>query len=192
MRPVELSAVSLRNGSGPVALVSAELSNANRLLTVTPSKLLKRNAAYVLELVSAGVADTAGNPLPGTTQSFAFSTGASADLTRPAVTATSPINGAITVSTTVQPTITFSEAVNPAVVLATGGTTSGIRLQVAATSVEIPVSFSFSADFRTVTVIPLAPLAANTQYALRINTAVQDLAGNAVANFVQILFTTQP
>ena len=105
---------------------------------------------------------------------------------------TSPANNAINQPTSLQPTITFSEAVNPADVFATGGTTSGIRLQVAATSVEVPVTFSFSADFKTVTVIPLAALAPNTQYALRINTNLQDLAGNFLTSFVQVLFTTQP
>ena len=146
----------------------------------------------VLELQSPAVADTAGNPMAGTIQSFAFSTGPSADLTRPTVVTVSPANNAINQPTSLQPAITFSEAVNPAVVFATGGTTSGIRLQVAATSVEVPATFSFSADFRTVTVIPLAALAANTQYALRINTNVQDLAENSLTNFVQVLFTTQP
>ena len=46
MRPVDLGALSLRSGANSLPLLAAELSTNNRLLTITPSRLLKRNASY--------------------------------------------------------------------------------------------------------------------------------------------------
>jgi hypothetical protein len=58
--------------------------------------------------------------------------------------------------------------------------------------VNVPVTFSFSADRRTVTMTPLAPLAAGTQYRIRASTSVADQAGNIFPANVAFLFTTQP
>ena len=86
--------------------------------------------------------------------------------------------------------MTFSEAIDPTSVVYAG--TSGVTLLVAATSQIVPVVYSFSADRRTVTLTPVSPLAAGTQYRIQVSTSVDDVAGNGFAAFLQFLFTTLP
>ena len=58
------------------------------------------------------------------------------------------------------------------------GSNSGVYLRLTATSAVVPSTLSFSADFRTVTITPTAPLSANTQYQI-VSNLVYDVAGNA-------------
>ena len=88
------------------------------------------------------------------------------------------------------PTVTFSEAIDPTSVIYGG--TSGVTLLVAATSQAVPVVYSFSADRRTVTMTPVSPLAAGTQYRIQASSTTTDVAGNVFPTTVQFLFTTQP
>ena len=88
------------------------------------------------------------------------------------------------------PSVTFNEGIDATSVLYAG--TSGIVLQVAATSQVVPVAYSFSADRRTVTLTPVSALAAGTQYRLQVSNGTADMAGHTFPTFVQFLFTTQP
>jgi hypothetical protein len=66
----------------------------------------------------------------------------------------------------------------------------GIYLYVAGIQ-TVGVTYSVSADFRTVIVTPKAPLQAGTQYVLVVYVGITDLAGNAYPIYNTITFTTQ-
>jgi Big-like domain-containing protein len=90
------------------------------------------------------------------------------------------------VSVNVAPQVTFDEAIDPLTVV------GNVVLRLTATSVVVPASYGFSADYRTVTLTPAAPLAAGTQYTIAVtNFAVRDIAGNFIANTGVANFVTQ-
>jgi hypothetical protein len=150
--------------------------------------LLAPNTVHSLSV--QGVRDRAGNVMPDQTAAT-FTTGTGVDRVTLSITvAVSPVNGATNVAVGTAPSVTFNEAIDATSVLYAG--TSGIVLQVAATSQVVPVVYSFSADRRTVTLTPVTTLAAGTQYRLHVSSAVADMAGHTFSSFVQFLFTTQP
>lgn len=172
----------------PLDVASRTLSNGNRLLTLTLSELMAPNTIHRISI--DGVEDRAGNALPDT-MTTSFTTGTAVDLVYSTSTVTaSPAQGASGVPVDTAPTVTFNEAIDATSVILGG--TGGVVLQVAATGEVVPVTYSFSADFRTVTLTPVAPLAAGTQYRTQVSTGVLDLAGNYFPAFLQFLFTTQP
>ena len=118
-----------------------------------------------------GVRDRAGNVMPDQTAAT-FTTGTGVDLVTLSTTViSSPANGATNVAVATAPSVTFNEGIDATSVLYAG--TSGIVLQVAATSQVVPVAYSFSADRRTVTLTPVSALAAGTQYRLQVWTGRQ-------------------
>ncbi len=172
----------------PLAVTSRTLSVGDRVVTLELTGLLAPNTAHTISI--DGVRDRAGNALSAPVTST-FTTGASVDLISPANTVTtSPSGGASGVAVGTAPAVTFSEAVDPTSVLYAG--TSGVVLQVAATSQIVPVVYSFSADRRTVTLTPISQLAAGTQYRIQVSSGVADMAGNTFPTSLQFLFTTQP
>jgi hypothetical protein len=171
----------------PITVASRTLSDGNRVLTLTLAGLLAANTTHTISIV--GVENRAGQVT--STVTTTFTTGTSTDLVSPTAPVTTvPANGATGIAVSVAPTVTFSEPIDPTSVLYGG--VSGVVLQVAATSQIVPVVYSFSADSQTVTLTPVSPLAAGTQYRIRVSSVVKDLAGNAFATTVQNLFTTQP
>ena len=115
-----------------------------------------------------------------------FTTGAGVDLTGPLVTGFVPPHNTSGVPVNVTPQVTFNEAIDPLTV------PSNVVLRLTATGVLVPVTYGFSADYRTVTLTPTAPLAAATQYTVAvINFSVRDLAGNVIANSGTANFVTQ-
>jgi hypothetical protein len=178
----QLEQVVLLQGATPLAVTRA-LSNGNRTLTLTPPTLLAPDTPHTL--VIAGVPDTAGNLMAGATQA-AFTTGAGVDLTAPVVTAFAPPHNTSGVPVDVAPQVTFNEAIDPLSV------TNNVVLRLTATGVLVPVTIGFSADYRTVTLTPLAPLASGTQYTIAvINFSVRDLAGNVISTSGTATFVTQ-
>ena len=178
----QLEQVLLLQGGTPLVVTHA-LSNGNRTLTLTPPTLLAPNTAHTL--VIAGISDTAGNTMAGATQAT-FTTGAGIDLTRPVVTTFAPPHNTSGVPVNVAPQVTFGEAIDPLSV------TGNVVLRLTATSVLVPVTYGFSADYRTVTLTPAAPLEAATQYTIAvINFSVRDLAGNVIATTGTANFVTQ-
>src|SRR5207245_5162207 len=89
IQPLSIDQVTLTAG-GPVNVIRT-LSNANRLLTLTPLVPLASNTSYSLNI--AAVKDLAGNAL-ASTLSTTFTTGDGPDLTNPSVTQVDPANGA--------------------------------------------------------------------------------------------------
>ena len=171
----------------PLPVASRILSDGNRVVMLTLTSLLAPNTAHT---ISARVRDRAGNIMPSAATTT-FTTGPSVDLVNIASTVTSsPVGGATGVPVGVTPSVTFSEAIDPTTVIYGGN--SGVTLLVAATGQAVPVVYSFSPDRRTVTMTPVSPLAAGTQYRIQASSATTDSAGNIFPTTVQFLFTTQP
>jgi hypothetical protein len=180
VNPSTLAGLQLRLGGSPLP-VTRTLSNGNRTVRLAPSTLLAPNTIYTLSINA--VRDVAGNVLAGVVTAT-FTTGPGADFTPPVVTLVQPAAGATGVAVSVTPQVTFNEAINPMSAIAT------VLLRVTNTGVTVPVSYGFSADLRTVTLTPSAPLAAGTQYSFVLSFGVRDLAGN-VASLPTVTFTTQ-
>jgi hypothetical protein len=164
------------------------MSNGNRTLTIALTGLMAASTTHTISIV--GVRDVAGNTMP--TVSPTFTTGTGVDLTTPSATLTiNPANNAVNVPITVAPTITFSEPMDPISILTSG--TNGIYLRFVNTGIAVPATFSFSADYRTVTLTPTTPLASGTQYYLQVvySYGVSDLAGNWYSSVTLTIFTTQ-
>jgi methionine-rich copper-binding protein CopC len=171
----------------PLPIASRTLSGGDRVVTLTLTSLLAPNTVHT---ISANVRDRAGNAMPAP-ETATFTTGNGVDLLNLATTVTpSPTAGTTGVSINATPTVTFSDAIDPTSVIYGG--TSGVVLVVAATGQIVPVTYSFSADRRTVTMTPVSPLSAGTQYRIQASSGTTDVAGNIFPTTVQSLFTTQP
>ena len=178
-KPVQatsLTQVTLKIGSTSVPVTSS-LSSGDEVLTLTPNAPLSPNTTYTATI--AGV-----NSIAGVTMSssyvFTFTTAAGAQLIGTAYQSTLPASGATGVSANVTPTVTFSNPVDPVSALA-----GGVTLYVQATSVVVPASLSFSADFKTVTITPTAALTSGATYRIQTSSPAQltDQTGhNATAN----------
>jgi hypothetical protein len=187
-----ISATSLTNVnvlvSGlPLPIASRTLSGGDRVVTLALTGLLAPNTVHT---ISVNVTDRAGNAMTAP-ETATFTTGTGVDLLNLATTVTpSPAGGSTGVPVNVAPSITFSDAIDPTTVI--DGGTSALVLVVAATGQVVPVTYTFSADRRTVTMTPLSPLAAGTQYRMQASSATTDVAGNTFPTSVSFLFTTQP
>jgi hypothetical protein len=187
IRATAIDQVNVLVGGNPLPVAARTLSDGNRVLTVALSGLLAANTVHTISV--AGVRDVAGNTMATVTSSF--TTGSQSDLVGPsAAVVTAPVHGATGVSVNVKPTITFSEPVDPVRALTISSQGYGIYLYVEGIQ-TVDVTYSVSADFRTVIVTPTAPLQAGTRYLLVVYIGITDLAGNAYPIYNTITFTTQ-
>ena len=178
----QLGGVSL-SANGTAVPVAVSLSDANRLLTLTPRVLL--DAATLHTLTVNGVRDLAGNALPDTTGSF--TTGTSFDLTRPTLVSTSIPNNALDVPVDVSVQVSFSEPMNVLTL-----TPATVYIDNATTGVAVAGTVTVAADGMSATFTPSAPLAALTRYRVR-TFSMQDLVGNVFSGTsVPVRFTTAP
>jgi hypothetical protein len=181
-----LQGVNVLVSGQPVPVASRVLSNGDRVLTLTLSGLLAPGTVHTL---SVNIKDRAGNTL-SIPAAVTFTTGSSVDLINPSSSVTaSPSNGATGVAVGATLSVTFSEPVDPTSVIYNGS--SSVGLVVNATNQTVPVLYSFSADRRTVTMTPVAPLAASTQYRMYASSSTSDVAGNVFPTTVSFVFTTQ-
>jgi len=166
---VDLGKVSLRDAGGAVAATLA-LSDANRLLVLTPAASLAVSTQYTLRL--DGLRDVAGNTLPLFISTFTTGASAAADTTAPSATVISPANGATGVVLSPPVSITFNERLNPTTVNAVNFqvTTDGFTGQG-------PATVSLDAAGTTVTINLLQPLLPSKQHRIRGN-GLRDIAGN--------------
>ncbi|MEZ4268070.1 MAG: Ig-like domain-containing protein [Myxococcota bacterium] len=104
------------------------------------------------------------------------------DTTAPLLVFTDPPGGAIGVATTAAVRVGFSEPLAPAT-LAAGLTLGGQSGDIAGTVTQSGQVLTFT---------PTAPLSPATSYTLSVTTALQDLAGNALASGFSSQFTTRP
>jgi hypothetical protein len=181
--PTSVGQVNLIVG-GSALTVTRALSNSNRTLTLTPSRLLSANRLHTISV--AGVRDTAGN-LIAATVTTTFTTRSGIDGIRPAIASFTPAANTTNVPVSTQARVTFTEALNPLSVL----NNNSVVVRVTNTGAIVPTTTSFSADFRTVILTPLMPLAPATQYTIAVVNTLTDIAGNAIASFGSANFTTQ-
>ncbi len=108
------------------------------------------------------------------------------DVTPPTVETTAPANEATAVALLPAITVTFSEPMNPATITTnTAGTTCTGSLQLSADAFATCVQMSAapsSSDQTEFEITPAAPLDSATLYSLRVTTAAEDSAGNALAS----------
>ena len=145
----------------------------------TPAADLDANTLYTAT-ITTNAKDLAGNAL-ASNYIWTFTTGATADNTRPTVTFNVPANGATGIATNTAVAATFSEAMNPLTI-----TDSTFTLKRGAVTINGTVDYTgISVVFR-----PAANLAVNTLYTATITTNAKDLAGNALASNYVWTFTT--
>jgi hypothetical protein len=131
--------------------------------------------------ITTAAKDTTGSALVNDFV-WTFTTGATADVTKPRVTLTVPADLAGTAATNTAITAAFTEDMDPASIVTASFTLTGPG-GVAVTGAAVPVSYSVGSRIATFT--PAAALAAGTTYTATIKgtgvAAVTDLAGNALA-----------
>jgi hypothetical protein len=183
-KPVQatsLSQATLTAGASSIA-VTPSLSGGDQILTLTPGAPLSPNTVYTVTVT--GVNSLAGIPMAAPVV-FSFTTSAGAQLSGTAALSTVPASGVTGVPANVTPTVTFSNPINPATAAA------GVVLYVNATNAVVPSTLSFSADFKTATITPAAPLSSGTVYSIRTNGNVTDQTGQAETAAVNHTFTVQ-
>ena len=178
-----LAGVQLLQGGNPVA-ATVSLSRANSVVTLTPANLLLPNTTYTVSV--SGVPDVQGTVMASTFSS-SFTTGAGVNLTSPTVVSLTPANGTISVSANIAPQILFSAPMDP--LTCDFGSSNGIQLQLSSTGVAVPTTNTLSADGKTLTLTPAAPLTSGSNYRISVYyyssslaTYVTDAAGNRLLN----------
>jgi hypothetical protein len=177
------STVTLRETSSGAAVAGTVTYNSSeRTVSFAPSTALSNSTGYTLTITTE-VKDLGGNAM---TAAFAsvFTTVA-ADTTSPAVSSTSPSNGAGGVAVGAAVQVTFTEPMEPATINATT-----IALRNSSTGAAVAGSVVYDISARTATFTPATALANATGYTLTVGTGVRDLAGNALAAVFTASFTT--
>jgi hypothetical protein len=172
MDPLTISTASftLKQGVTPIA---GTVSYTGVTATFTPGASLAPLTVYTATITTAAK-DLAGNALAANFV-WSFTTGVTADVTAPTVSATVPVNAATAVAISGKLTAAFSEAMDPLTI-----STASFTLKQGVTPIAGTVSYAGV----TATFTPGASLAPLTAYTATITTAAKDLAGNAlVANF---------
>ncbi|WP_158580037.1 Ig-like domain-containing domain [Geodermatophilus marinus] len=164
---------------GTTVPAAVSYDGTGNVATLQPAAALTAGTTYTATL-STAITDAAGNPLPAT--SWSFTTAPAADTTPPAVTATTPADGATGVPTTTPVTATFGEPVQNVTTgtftLTTGGAT-------------VPAAVSYDGTGNVATLQPAAALTAGTTYTATLSTAITDAAGNPLPA-TSWSFTTAP
>jgi methionine-rich copper-binding protein CopC len=156
-----------------VAVPAAVAYNAtSNTVIVNPNDTLASGTSYDVVL-TAGVTDVAGNPVPAETWRFTTA-GAppSGDTVAPTVVSRTPAAGASAVGTGVNVLIGFSEPMAKP-------TAEAVYLQTA-DGAPVPAAVSWNATTNSVVVNPTDALAAGTTYDVVLTAGVTDVAGNPV------------
>lgn len=145
----------------------------------TPTSNLDASTLYTA-VISTQVKSLLGRNLVED-YTWTFTTGLIPDDTAPTVTVTDPLNNATDIAIDRSVAITFSEPMDPSTMVA-----STFALKQGGTSVPIEVSYSGT----TATLTPVSPLMGERVYAVTVTTNAKDMAGNALATFFAMTFTT--
>ncbi len=151
--------------------VSGTIGVVENVAYFTPVAALIPNSTYTAT-VTTGVQDYSDNGLLAD-RTWTFTTGASADVTAPAVVFVDPATGATEVPTNKRISITFNEGVDPSTV-----NTETVMLQLGNGSTVL-CDRTFSG--RTVILSPRNLLAGKTLHKIVVTTGVKDSSGNAFA-----------
>lgn len=185
MDSATLTAASFTLSKGnPAVLVTGVVTYANRVAELTLDANLTANTLYTATITTA--AKSANGVALSSNYVWTFTTGATADTTRPTVISTSPRNGDLNVSITKIITATFSEAMKALSITAAGTFT----VKDTNTSANVPGTTTYSVINKIASFKPTANLAADTNYTATITTAAQDLAGNAMLSNYNWTFVT--
>jgi hypothetical protein len=179
--------IELLQGSTPVP-ATITLSRSNKVATITPNDPLAEGTTYTIS--ATGVQDIQGTPMTSAyTSNFTTST-SGINLLKPTLVSVTPANGTISVPTSVNPVMVFSTAMDP---LTFDQSLEYAFIWQTSNEVIVPATVSFSADGKTVTIIPTAALASNTEYTIEIGYEgyVTDVAGNQFSPGSYTTFTTQ-
>jgi methionine-rich copper-binding protein CopC len=172
--------ISVRDTSGRV--VDCSVFVGGSMLTIDPSTDLAYGTTYTVTIPATAVKDLGGNTLAAD-YAFGFTTGAAPDTAPPVVVGTDPANNAADVPVGKTVTVTFSEDVRA------GPAYNGIRVEDAAGNAVVAAK---SIAGRVLVIDPGADLAWSTRYSVVAPAgAVEDLAGNALAEGYAFAFTTQ-
>jgi hypothetical protein len=188
-----LGGIQLLAGATPVPF-TATMTYGNQVVRLTPSSLLQPNTTYTVNL--SGVQDLAGNTMSAASRTF--TTGFNPLLAGPqfvsALAAASPMSNNVNINgVAVNSSFTFTFNSPIDVHTAMYG---AMRLTLANNSNQtIPATYSISADQKTITVTPSAPLTNGTQYQFWMNyfVNIRDTAGNTETDGAKTFpFTTVP
>lgn len=144
-----------------------------------PSVPLESSKIYTVVLTN-GVKDVAGNPLQSE-YSWSFTTGAPADVTKPAVSSVDPAANAVSVPVNALIKVTFSEPMDPA-------TISNATFTFKQGSTVVPGTVTSSGS--TATFSPTSALLANSAYSATVTMGVKDISGNTLGSNYSWTFTT--
>ncbi|MGL3807530.1 Ig-like domain-containing protein [Paeniglutamicibacter sp. R2-26] len=157
--------MQLTGPNGAPLAATYSYNGATNTATLNPNANLATGTRYTVSLTN-GIQDGGGNALAAT--SWSFTTDAA-----PTVTSRTPGTDATNVSRTGNISATFSEAV-------TGANGTNVRLT-SPSGATVTAVVTYNALNRTVTLNPVATLAANTRYTVRLSGGIRDLGGNALA-----------
>lgn len=169
---LNLDGVELHKGN-EVITVARELSGDHKTLTLKLTQLLFANTTYTLHVES--VEDLSGNVLADSAE-HSFTTGAGAQLGPTYPVQYSPDSGVVNVGLNAQVTILYSKRLNPLT-----ANTDSIILNEIETSRNVATTSIISADGKTITLTPLAPLAPNQSYSVTFSD-MYDQVGNRISN----------
>ncbi len=179
MNPATITAATFTLKQG-TTVISGAVTSLGATATFNPAANLAVSTVYTAT-ITTGVTDLAGNAM-ASTYVWTFTTGTTADTTRPTVVSTIPANAATGVAVNANIYVTFSEAMNPLTI-----TASTITLKQGTTLISGAVT---SPSTTTAALNPGSDLANNTTYTVTVTTGVKDLAGNAMAVAKVWNFTT--
>ena len=190
VQPNTISQVALKTGGNTVPVITS-FSDANQLLTLTPTVPLTINTSYSISIT--GVKDTAGNAMSGTVTNT-FTTLGTFDLTAPSVLASDPAPDTIGVGTNVVARVQFTERMNPLSIATSSNepyNQGSVELLNGDTGAPVPITVTMSSDRTTAILTPTSALVPNTLYQISVGNAVNyyDVAGNAGASYSSF-FTT--
>ncbi|MGH9348402.1 MAG: Ig-like domain-containing protein [Vicinamibacterales bacterium] len=185
INPLTIDGATIQVSGGALTLMPASISfnSTNTEVTITPLDAMP--GATVMSVTIAGVEDWAGNAV--TPLSTFFTTAPGTDTIAPVIVATSFANASGQTDVPVNSVfaVDFSEPMDPQSI-----TSASLSLFDHATFVAVPATVSLSADGRTATLAPLAPLEVSRGYSLVASGG--DLAGNLLpfTGFFTYTFTT--
>jgi alpha-tubulin suppressor-like RCC1 family protein len=176
--PATVSATTFTLAAG-AAPVTGALAISGASATFTPLVPLADSTTYTATLTS-GVKDLAGNAM-ASAYAWSFTTAAPPDVTPPTIASVTPASGATGVSTAATVNVTFSE---PIAASSVDASSFSVTLS------GVPVTGTLAVSGSTATFTPAAPLGSGLTYVASLSTAIQDLAGNALASISTWSFTT--
>ena len=177
---ISSTSVAITTGGNPIpGTWTYNVSNNDVVgANFTPVNPLPPSSA--IQVSVSGLLDYAGNAF--TTTSATFTTAALPDYSTPSVTLDFGSN-TTGISTTASFTCLYSEPIDPSSI-----TPAGTYLYSYVTTAHVPVNYTFAPDMMAVTMTPVSPLLADTEYQYYCQNAI-DLTGNAQGNNNSYFYT---